>query len=707
MNFTYTMSLAILTFIPFGIMKIRASFSISRMYSLLLVGLLFHLSSHGIFAQNADTVTWDLKLEEFVITAQYEPTHYKNALHNVEVITQNEIRQRGVTTLDQALSMTASVRLRTDPILGTGISMRGIGASNVAILIDGVPIIGRLDGAIDLSQIGLHLVDRIEIVEGALSNIYGSNAAGGVINIISKKSQTSPTQIQINSQIESIGQQQYDLHIGNKFGNVLAQFNARWFDFSQHPADSMRLLETISFPDGSSTTRAKYPFNPKRQKSVGGLLRYDFSDDHYILARYQWNDELVSDFGPLRRPQFRPYADDQFFVTEREDMTVQYVKKFSTWHLDLTSAYNKFLRIVENKRWVAETDEYDPALASSDTTIFQNYFFRGVASIPVSAKIKVIPGIQWTQEVGSGDRILPPDSSSMDRAKYTEIAAFVETKFSPTKNIDLALSGRWTRHSVYQNQITPSLMLRYQLHDRWWLRASYAQGYRNPSLKELYLEFIDINHYILGNSALRPEISHDYQTTLTYQPHSKYSFSVNLYNTQIEQMIGLVEFEPLRYQYENIDRYQVAGIQPKFDLKMKAFTLSGGLSIGYWSTNISSGNAPTKQRVLDWTTQIGYHLKKIGLDLLLFHRYLGDQSSFFQNGDQIDVRVIDGYHLTDLSVGKSFWSDRINLQLGIRNLFNIQNTNIQGNGTAQVHQSAGQNPVSVGRSAFLQIGINL
>ncbi len=128
--------------------------------------------SFGQSSQKVDTTAFSVNMEQFVFTAQHKPTHYKKANHKISIISAEELQQRAVVTLDQALLTHPSIRINVDPILGSTIRMRGMSGRNVAILIDGIPVIGRLNGNVDLSQINMNNVERIEIVEGALSNIY-------------------------------------------------------------------------------------------------------------------------------------------------------------------------------------------------------------------------------------------------------------------------------------------------------------------------------------------------------------------------------------------------------------------------------------------------------------------------------------------------------------------------------------------------------
>jgi len=276
------------------------------MYRLILFMVMCQL--YAMAQSSSDSVSYSIDLDDFVVTAQYEPTHYKKAMHQIDVISKETIAKIGAVSLDQALITSPSIRLYNDPVLGTSIRTRGVSASNVAIMIDGVPMIGRNNGAIDLSQISLQNVERIEIVEGPMSNIYGSNAAGGVINIITNKSQVDTWSISQSNQLESIGKRNHTASLGYQKDNFNIGFSGRYFNYDQFITDSLRLVDKITLDNGDTRSITRYPFNPKTQKAIGGYARYSISDDNYILVRYQFNDESVTDNGVIKRPQFNPYG---------------------------------------------------------------------------------------------------------------------------------------------------------------------------------------------------------------------------------------------------------------------------------------------------------------------------------------------------------------------------------------------------------------
>jgi len=120
-----------------------------------IMGMLLLLGSGFIvFGQNStDSISMYLDLDDIVVTAQYAPTDSRNALHKIRTIKREVIEQRGAVTLEQLLNQELNIRISQDLILGSSLSLQGVSGQNVKIMIDGVPVIGRVGDDIDLSQI--------------------------------------------------------------------------------------------------------------------------------------------------------------------------------------------------------------------------------------------------------------------------------------------------------------------------------------------------------------------------------------------------------------------------------------------------------------------------------------------------------------------------------------------------------------------------
>ena len=154
---------------------------------------LSHINYHNdrIILNKKDTV---IKLKEkiffidqVVVTGQIKESKIRDSQTKIEVINRDLIDAKAANTLNDILQSQLGIQINQDNILGSSINIQGISSRNIKILLDDIPIIGRLDGKIDLGQVNLNDIDRIEIVKGPLSVDYGTDALGGTINLISNK----------------------------------------------------------------------------------------------------------------------------------------------------------------------------------------------------------------------------------------------------------------------------------------------------------------------------------------------------------------------------------------------------------------------------------------------------------------------------------------------------------------------------------------
>ena len=233
--------------------------------------LFFLFSSMCLIAQmQPDTTTWNKNLDQVVITAQFTPTDTRETVNSVRVLQRKIIEQRSVVNLQELLQTEANIRLSQDPILGSDISVNGLKGENLKILIDGVPVVGRLNGSIDAGQIPLSSIQKIEIIEGAQSLLYGSEASGGVINLITRKSQISEIDTELSTQYETNGFKTLTARAGYTSKKITLQATGNIQNFI--PA-----LDT-------SQTRDQV-WNPKRQRSARAMLRYQPSEGTDIEFR--------------------------------------------------------------------------------------------------------------------------------------------------------------------------------------------------------------------------------------------------------------------------------------------------------------------------------------------------------------------------------------------------------------------------------------
>lgn len=659
-------------------------------------------------AQDTDTVAYSVELDDFVVTAQYKPTHYKNALYKTSIIKEATFEKRGVNQLDQALAISPKIRMSYDPRTGTQLRLRGMPASNVAILIDGIPVVGRTsDGGLDLSQIALNTIERIELIEGPVSAIYGNNAAGGVINLITKKSQLEPFTANLSAQAESIGRYNTNVNLGYQVGPLLLQGRAQYFKYDQYSEDSLRLRETVTTEIGTSYTRSVYPWNPKELYGGGATAKYYFNEDNSLIAKYDRMREKVIEHGPVKRALFNPYSQDMFSITEREDIALIFNSIIGNGlYLEAISALNNHFLQIDEERYYFDTDTFDPELSVSNRTTISSWYNKINLGKAITDKIEVTSGLNYIKEATTGGKFNNTEAEVPNEPEFHEWAVYSELKYAPINSVKLAASARWTNNSVYDNRLTPAIQLQWKLNNKMSLRSSFAQGYRSPTLKELYLDFVDINHNVLGNSDLVPEISTDLQAVLSYQHNENLSIDFNAYSTMIENRIDLVQYEPARYRYDNIDSYDVRGLAIDGTFTNDLFTFSSSYSLGFWSVSIEEERAPDYSRVFDMNHNLEIQLP---LDLIgnLNFRHQGSQPVYRLVDDQIITNDIGTTNFLDFSINKNFLKDKLSLTIGSRNILDqtpsdVFVTNNDGN-----HTTSESRLLDQGRSFFTTLSYRL
>lgn len=156
----------------------------------------------GKKAVPANVIIDSVRLQDVVVTGQYVPQSLKNSVYQVRTISAEYIRLRGATSVLGVLDNQLGVRFSNDATLGeTDVEIMGMSGASVKVLLDGVPLVDRGSTRQSLSQIDINTVERIEIVEGPMSVVYGTDALAGVINIITRK-QTDGDQLAVSARVQ-------------------------------------------------------------------------------------------------------------------------------------------------------------------------------------------------------------------------------------------------------------------------------------------------------------------------------------------------------------------------------------------------------------------------------------------------------------------------------------------------------------------------
>ncbi|MEL6864121.1 MAG: TonB-dependent receptor [Bacteroidota bacterium] len=674
---------------------------------LALLGVIFlPLLAFAQSTMDADSLWRTIDLDDVVVTAQYAPTAVENAIHPVKIIKIEEIERQGQINLAEVLTNQLNLRVSTDPILGNGLQIQGLGGQNVQIMIDGVPVIGRLGGNIDLSQINLHNVQRIEIIEGAMSAQYGSNASGGVVNIITKKSQLKKFQVHSQNQYESIGIYNNALGVSAQLDQLYISLMGARNESQFIDVDSLRLFEEAVSPSGVVFQTKTNPWNPKTQYNADGTLRYRFSDSTNLTYQFRYFNEVLSNYGGVRRPQFRPYAFDEFYTTKRLDHSLNletYIGK--NFYLNSTTAYNQYDREKETERLDMETD----------TTSFTSFLHRSILSTVSDSKLNAQVGFEILGETGSGGRIVDSTSTPYDEAAISNYAMWASLRYNFTDKLTMQANLRYGYNTKYDHPLIPSFNLDWRPTKDWSLQLSYAHGFRSPTLKELHFRFIDTNHYIIGNPDLKAEDSKNLSLSakreLPLDRENLLVFSGKLFYNQIRNRIIIAEFAPLQFNYQNLDQFETHGLNAQFEYEYKdEVRLKSGFAFtrlyNDWSEDYEDADKFTGLH--EWQNELSIKVPFVGSRITLVHRFIGRQVRFYLDEmDTLQEGFVGKYHLVNASLSQSFWEDRIFLSLGTKNLLDTQTIPFNGS-SGSAHGNVGSRQLlNWGRTYFIRLNLTL
>ncbi|MCX6285771.1 MAG: TonB-dependent receptor [Bacteroidetes bacterium] len=630
-----------------------------------------------------------LDMNEVVVTAQYTPEKADKSIYRVEVINARQIEQKAATNMADLLKDQSSMQVTQDGVLGTSLRIQGLSGQNVKFLQDGVPMIGRMNGNFDMNQINLNNVDHVELIEGPMSVIYGSNALAGVINVITKENKTSLLNTTANTYYESVGVFNFD-------ASVSACFKKHGFMI-----DGGR-----NFSPGYSSTdtsRSK-TFKPRRQYFFDGYYTYTTGTLKLKMGGDYFN-ELLIDKGALQ-PVYYINALDNYFTTIRYSGRLE--ASFKLPHskfVSLLGSYSFYERQKQKYDMELTTLEKIPITNSDgrDTTAITSWTGRGTfSSNNPGRKLNYQTGIDIDVETGSGKRILG------QTRQIGDYAAFFSLKYDPFKSLSIQPGIRLIYNTKYDAPIVYALSAKWDMAANWSLRFSYARGFRSPDLKELYLNFKDVNHDVIGNPDLRAEQSNNFNLGInctTEKKKTALNVEVSGFYNMINNVILLAPtaLTPNQYTYVNLSRYKTTGGTAGIGFSLYP-ALKIQLSVS--ETGVTGSlDEESKPGSLHWLTEVcltaNYTLAKPELTFSLYYKYTGKAPQIVFNDKSLDWGYVDPYNLMDITATKGFLENHFRLSAGVKNLFNV--TTVPATGMIGTHGSGGDAMnIGWGRTLFVR-----
>jgi outer membrane receptor for ferrienterochelin and colicins len=675
------------------------------------------------------------RLEEIVITSQYNPQSIRKSVHNVIVIKRAQIENIAANNLADLLNY--NLNLTIIPSSQTGkstISFFGLDSQYFNILVDNIPLVSDngLGNNIDLTQINLDDVQRIEIVEGSMGVEYGANAVSGVINIITKKSIATKWRIQTSLQEETISDEYAWFDEGRHIQtvNIAHNINENWFarigvnrnDFAGFYND--RLGKNHYENNGLRG----YDWLPKTQINTNAFINYR-KDNFKLTYKFEYFNEVLNYYDSsvranidLQTQTSNPSATDKIFTTNR------FVNNLNiNGRLNSGANYNISVSYQQQKRHLNEfnyyilngekTNEIDEVSQSSKV-----FFSKGSINNLVKSDVYNFQIGYETRLIKGFDTQASGDVTQQDKEQsQNNYALFGSSEINLSEKLLVRPGIRYEYNSKFNSKILTSLSARYLMKNGFELRANIGNSYRTPNFEELYYYFVDSNHDVRGNENLSPE--NGYTAFLNLKKRSWFNnfslsntLKISYFDVNDKIDLAVVNASPLQYKYINIDAYKLWGITSENTIKKGNWNFNLGATLQGIS-RIANNEVNAENDFLysfQLNTSTTYRINKWNTSLSILLKYNGNQKNYVSTGTDADGNSIfsksttAAYSWLDASIKKSFFNNTIQATLGGRNLLDITNVAVGNASSEGVHAADNSSLLlGYGRSYYLKLLFNL
>ena len=433
----------------------------------------------------------EIEVDEVVVTATRRERNLKNVPITVQVITAEEIQKSQAPDFQSFLENEFSGINFTNEGGMPNINMMGFGGKYVLFLMDGERMAGETFDNIDYDRIDLENIERIEVIKGASSSLYGSNALGGVINIITKDAQ-KPLELSANYLYNTQEDHKTNLSVGTK---------QRWGSVRVPVFYNFRQPYIIVDKEPLKTYKNGVPhYSQMGELNVAGFTNYGASPKLTFDLSPKWNLSLAP----------------SYYFSERNAGT-QSSKKLRDRYYNYSGALKSDYKITDSKTLSlsAAYDRYDKykyyVLLNEKDKSYENSILRvgGQYNQSIKEKHSLVAGA----EVNSDELLSFRFTNTGEEAKKNaqNYALFTQQEWALSEDFTLVTGVRMDYHSLFQQYLTYRLSGMFKI-DAFTLRGGYASGFRSPTLKELYTNWFHPwggGFQIMGNKKLTPETSHN------------------------------------------------------------------------------------------------------------------------------------------------------------------------------------------------------
>lgn len=672
------------------------------MYKILFI-LIFGAAAATIKAEDLDSVP-KISIEEIVVTATKTETRIDKTTVPLSQIVQKYIKASGSIKLADLLQEQTGLQLST--FLGTGVQLQGLSAEYTLILLNGEPIIGKNAGVVDLSRIVVSNIKKVEIVKGPVSCLYGSDALGGVINIITEDIGKLRNTIDYSMQYKTPSILTNTLYTAVS-KNKISFENSLVYNFSNGYQTNKETIYKEGSPYNDFTINNKLTYRAKENLQTGIAFKYYFSKlrNKDVYEDNDGNDVIVKQIDKTHEFNFSP------FVKYSKKNIVLNIRSFNSYYQSNSNIYG---------------DNIDVDLYTDN---FKQLLNKLEAQVDYTKK-----GHLFTAGVG-GFFNLVKSNRNVDKITQHQEYIFLQYQYDWKNRIIVNVGNRTDFPNDFKIQwLSPKVSARFNVNKYFSVKLSGGRGYKAPDIRQQYLNFTNtlvgysvfganiavdklndleavggLQSYIIPKENIKklvPEKSWAFNGEIEVKPiPEKLSFSANYFRNQIIDLIDAIGTatktnNALIYTYFNLNKIYTQGVEVNANYQIiKGLIVTAGYNYVDAKDynvlkNIKDGNVFRRnpetletERVTkkeygglfdrskhSFNVKIYYENKKYDFNTYVRVIYKGKYGFADINGNQIlDVKAeyAPGYTLLNFSFTKTV-KDRYHFMVGLDNMLNIK-----------------------------------
>lgn len=639
------------------------------------------------------------ELNEVLITATRTIRQLSSLPMPAQIISKRDIKNSNSVRLNDILNEQTGLITVSDFGGGEGIQLQGLDSQYTLILVDGVPLVGRSAGTLDISRVSVGNIKQIEVVKGASSSLYGSEALGGVINIITD-TPNSGLKGNINYRLGAFNTNDLSSTINYKKGKVgintyLNRYSSDGYDLNDN--DDLNTVEPFS----------NYTFNSK--------IIYDFTENTNLFLSGKY------------------YTQNQDYVASSSLRGESDINEWNT-HLKLSHRYSE--------KWSSYFEFYATSYKAKD---FLNDDNGSLFSESYYNQLLIRPEVRATYNLNDATNFIGGigfNHETLDRTDFTEQPEFnspyiyLQYDGDINEKLNIILGARFDSHNKYKSQFSPKAAIRYEVNDKLAIKSSVGYGFKAPDFRQLYFDFTNatVGYTVLGYNAvstaipkleeqgeianivvpvsefdneLNPENSISINIGSDFKLTSELKFDLNLFRNNINDLIDTRVIANKTngqnvFSYYNVNKVYTQGLEFNTTWKpTNRLKISGGYQLLYAKDKdaekaFENGDVYARENPSTPSFQLNkedyfglfnrsrhmanlklfYTIPDWNMDTNLRGTYRSKYGLIDSNGntylDSYD-EYVNGYAIIDFAINKTFNKD-YQLGFGVDNLFNFTDT---------------------------------